>query len=246
MNPLVDNRVVIVTGASRGLGKVIATTFGKAGCRVMVVFRENEPAALATVDAVRSAGGDALSFKADVRVSHDVQNMVDQALKQWGTIDVLVNNAGLTQDNLLLRMSEEQWDQVIDTNLSGAFHCIRGVARQMDGRTGGHIINIASIVGLQGREGQANYSASKAGLIGLTKSCAKELGAKNIRVNVVLPGYLPTDMGKAISGPIQDRILREHALARFSDPQETADFIYHLSLMRNVSGQVFNLDSRVI
>jgi 3-oxoacyl-[acyl-carrier protein] reductase len=246
MNPSVDNRVVIVTGASRGLGKVIAKTFGKAGCRVMVVFRENEPAARATVDAVKAAGGDAISCKTDVRVSHDVQNMVDQALKQWGTIDVLVNNAGLTQDNLLLRMSEEQWDQVIDTNLSGAFHCIRGVAQHMDGRTGGHIINIASIVGLQGREGQANYSASKAGLIGLTKSCAKELGAQNIKVNVVLPGYLPTDMGKAISGSIQDRILREHALARFSDPQETADFIYHLSLMRNVSGQVFNLDSRVI
>ena len=246
MNPSVDNRVVIVTGASRGLGKVIATTFGKAGCRVMVVFRENEPAARATVDEVRSAGGEAISFKADVRVSHDVQNMVDQAVKQWGTIDVLINNAGLTQDNLLLRMSEEQWEQVIDTNLSGAFHCIRGVAQHMDGRTGGHIINIASIVGLQGREGQANYSASKAGLIGLTKSCAKELGAQNIKVNVVLPGYLPTDMGKAISGSIQDRILREHALARFSDPQETADFIYYLSLMSNVSGQVFNLDSRVI
>ncbi len=242
----IDKRVIIVTGASRGLGKAIALTFGRAGCRVVVAFRENERAANAVGDEIRSLGGEACIIKADVRVSQDVTAMVEQTLKQWGAVDVLVNNAGVAQDGLLLRMSEEQWDRVVETNLTGVFHCIREAAPHINNKAGGHIINIASIVGLQGREGQANYSASKAGLIGLTKSCAMELGAQNIKVNAVLPGYLPTDMGIAISGAIHDRILREHTLGRFSDPQETADFIYHLSLMRNVSGQVFNLDSRVI
>jgi len=243
---MTDKRVIIITGASRGLGKTIARTFGRAGCRVVVAFRENEQTARMVSDEIKTLGGEACIVKADVRISQDVTAMVEQTLKQWGTIDVLVNNAGLTQDGLLLRMSEEQWDQVIDTNLTGAFHCIREVARHLNDKTGGHIINIASLVGLQGREGQANYSASKAALIGLTKSCAKELGGRNIKVNAVLPGYLPTDMGSAVSNTTRDRILHEHTLNRFSDAQETADFIYHLSLMHNVSGQVFNLDSRVI
>jgi len=241
-----DKRVIIVTGASRGLGKAIALTFGAAGCCVIIAFREYEQAACMVGDAIRAAGGEARIIKMDVRSTDDVANMVEQTLKHWGAIDVLVNNAGLTYDGPLLRMSEEQWDQVIDTNLTGAFHCIRGVSQHMCNRANGHIISIASIVGLQGREGQANYSASKAGLIGLTKACAKEFGTQNVKVNTVLPGYLLTDMGSAISGSLQDRILREHTLGRSTDLEEVADFVYHLSLMRNVSGQVFNLDSRIV
>jgi 3-oxoacyl-[acyl-carrier protein] reductase len=143
-------------------------------------------------------------------------------------------------------MTEKDWDDVVDTNLSGPFHCIRAAAQSMINQRSGHIINISSIVGLQGREGQANYSSAKAGLIGLTKAAARELGSFNIKVNVVLPGYLPTDMGSSISDTVHARILKENALGKASDPGEVADFIYHLSLMNNVSGQVFNLDSRIL
>ena len=152
----------------------------------------------------------------------------------------------MTKDGILLRMTEEDWDDVVDTNLSGPFHCIRAAAHQMSKQRSGHIINISSIVGLQGRQGQANYSSAKAGLIGLTKASAKELGSFNIKVNVVLPGYLPTDMGNSISNVVHDRILKENSLGKASDPREVADFIYHLTLMNNVSGQVFNLDSRIV
>ena len=172
--------------------------------------------------------------------------MVHDAVKRWGTVDVLINNAGITRDGLVLRMPEEDWDDVINTNLSGPFHCIRAASGIMTKQRRGHIISIASVVGVQGREGQANYSASKAGLIGLTKACAKEFGPWNINVNAVLPGYIPTDMGDTISDTVLERILKENALNRISDPKEVAEFIYHLSLMKNVSGQVFNLDSRIL
>jgi 3-oxoacyl-[acyl-carrier protein] reductase len=143
-------------------------------------------------------------------------------------------------------MTGEDWDDVVDTNLSGPFFCIRAAAHQMIKQRSGHIINISSIVGLQGREGQANYSSAKAGLIGLTRASAKELGSFDIMVNAVLPGYLATDMGSNISNAIHDRILKENALGKASDSREVADFIYHLSLMNHVSGQVFNLDSRIV
>jgi 3-oxoacyl-[acyl-carrier protein] reductase len=143
-------------------------------------------------------------------------------------------------------MSEEEWDDVSDANLSGPFHCIRAVSDHMIKQRSGHIINISSIVGLQGREGQANYSAAKAGLIGLTKAAAKEFGLFNIKVNAVLPGYLPTEMGTTISNEMHKRILRDNTLGRGSDADEVADLIYQLSLMHNVSGQVFNLDSRIL
>ena len=161
--------------------------------------------------------------------------MVRSTIAGWGAIDVLVNNAGVTSDGLLLRMSEREWDTVIDTNLTGPFNCIRAVSKHMIARAEGHIINIASIVGLQGRAGQANYAASKAGLIGLTKACAKELGPHNVQANVVLPGYLQTDMGSTVSSTVHDMILRGHALNRLSDPTEVADFVHHLSCMKKTS-----------
>ena len=171
--------------------------------------------------------------------------MIDAAIEQWGTVDVLVNNAGITRDGLAVRMSEQEWDDVLSTNLTGPFHCIRAVSRTMMRRRSGHIISLASLVGLQGRVGQANYSAAKAGLVGLTRSTAKELGGFNINVNAVLPGFLETEMGNAVSRSILDRIKAENALGRSSTQEEVAEFIYHLSCMHNVSGQVFNLDSRI-
>src|SRR5512143_3222412 len=239
-------RVVLITGASRGLGRQIALRFGRAGERVVVNYLRNEAGALGTVEEIAHAGGEAVSIRADVRVSTDAEAMVSGTIRRWGAVDVLVNNAGTTKDRLLLRMSDESWNDVIAANLTGPFHCIRAAAAAMMTKRCGQIISIGSIVGIQGREGQANYAASKAGLMGLTRACARELGPYNIRVNAVLPGYLLTDMGRRASDAVLERVRRENALGRPSDPEEVAEFVYRLSLMENVSGQTFNLDSRII
>ncbi len=246
MNLSKKSRVVIVTGAARGLGKEIALCFGGAGDKVLVNFLSREQEAIGVVEEITRSGGEALLFRADVRARVDVDRMINEAVERWGSVDILVNNAGMAKDGVLLRMLEKDWDDVIATNLSGPFHCVRAAVPVMCGQREGHIINISSITGMHGREGQANYSASKAGLIGFTKACAKEFGCFNIKVNAVLPGYIPTDMGSAVSQSVLDRILKENSLARPSDPKEVAAFIYHLSLMNNVSGQVFNLDSRIL
>ncbi len=239
-------RVVIITGASRGLGKEIALRFGMAGDRVVVNYKHHEQSAGAVAAEIARAGGEAIPFRADVRCAADVDVMMNDAVKHWGSVDVLVNNAGVKKDGLILRMMEQDWDDIIGANLTGPFNCIRAVSKIMSKQKNGHIISVSSIVGMHGREGQANYSSSKAGVIGLTKACAKELGRFNIKVNSVLPGYLVTDMGQTVSEAIQDRILKENVLGRASFPNEVADFIYYLSLMNNVSGQVFNLDSRIL
>jgi 3-oxoacyl-[acyl-carrier protein] reductase len=239
-------KVVFVTGASRGLGKAIALRFGNSSHKIVVHYKDRVHDAAAVVESIRAADGEAVAVRADVRIAAEVNAMVADTVKRWGNIDILVNNAGLTRDSLVLRMSQTDWDKVIGTNLTGAFHCIRAVAEVMMKKNDGHIISIASIVGLQGREGQANYSASKAGLIGLTRACASEFGRFNIKVNAILPGYLPTDMGEKLSEVMANRIVQANALGRASNPEEVADFVHHLSGMRNVSGQVFNLDSRMI
>jgi 3-oxoacyl-[acyl-carrier protein] reductase len=239
-------RVVIVTGASRGLGREIALQFGASGCRVVVNYREREGDARMVAEDICRRGGDAIAVRADVRRPDEVDPMVDEALRRWGSVDVLVNNAGMTRDALAVSMDEADWDSVMDANLKGPFLCMRAVSRAMMKQRSGHIISIASIAGVRGREGQANYAASKAGLIGLTKAAAKELGRSNIQVNCVLPGYLPTDMGAAAPESVIARVLAETTLRRTSNAAEVAEFIHHLSLMKNVSGQVFNLDSRVL
>jgi 3-oxoacyl-[acyl-carrier protein] reductase len=239
------NRVVIVTGASRGLGREIALRFGKAGDRIVVNFLTREQDAAVVADEISCSGAEAVTFRADVRVASQVDEMMMATMKQWGTVDVLVNNAGLTRDGPLLRLSEQDWDDVLDTNLKGVFHCIRSASAVMTKKREGHIINISSFVGMQGREGQANYSASKAGLIGFTKAAAREFGGFNIKINAVLPGFMPTDMGENISDAILERILKDNVLGRVSNPKEVAEFIFQLSLMNNISGQVFNLDSRI-
>ena len=239
-------RVVIVTGASRGLGREIALHFGASGCRVVINYREREGDARMVAEDICRSGGDAFAVRADVRRPDEVDSMFDKALQRWGSIDVLVNNAGMTRDALAVRMDEADWDSVMDANLKGPFLCMRSVARAMMKQRSGHIISIASIAGARGREGQANYAASKAGLIGLTKAAAKEFGGSNIQVNCVLPGYLPTDMGVATPEKILAHVIAETTLGRTSNAAEVAAFILHVSLMKNVSGQVFNLDSRVL
>ncbi|MDH4164415.1 MAG: 3-oxoacyl-ACP reductase FabG [Nitrospirota bacterium] len=238
--------VVIVTGASRGIGRAIALAFGSRKSRVVVNYRTREAESLAVVKDIQEQGGDAFAFRADVGNGTEVGSMVDETMSRWGAIDVLVNNAGITRDGLTLRMTEQDWDDVIRANLSGPFHCIRSVSRVMMKQRSGHIISLASISGIRGREGQANYAASKAGLVGLTKTAAKELGRFNIKVNTVLPGYVPTEMARDLSGERHEKILADNSLGRPNDPQEIAEFVHHLTTMKNVSGQVFNLDSRII
>ena len=239
-------RVVIVTGASRGLGREIAVRFGSAGERVVVNYLTHASNAQEVVEEIVCLGGEAVPLQADVRVAAEVEAMIKSTLDLFGAVDVLVNNAGITKDGLLVSLKEQEWDAVMDTNLRGPFLCTRAASMTMSKNHNGHIINISSISGVQGREGQANYSASKAGIIGLTKACAREFGRSNIKVNAVLPGYIRSDMGEQVSDRIHQRILKENVLGRAADPKEIADFIYHLSLMNNVSGQVFNLDSRIL
>lgn len=239
-------RIVLVTGASRGLGRAIALAFGREGDNVVINFLNHEQDATAVADEISRANGEAVLFRADVKASDEVEAMINDTMSRWGRIDVVVNNAGITRDGLLLRTSEQDWDSVLNTNLKGAFHCIRSASKIMSKQRKGHIINISSIVGVHGREGQANYSAAKAGLIGLTKASAKELGRFNVKVNAILPGYLSTDMGGDASDAVIDRILQANALGRISNSEEVADFVCHLSRMNNVSGQVFNLDSRIV
>jgi len=239
-------RVVVVTGGSRGLGRAIALRFGRTGDRVVVNYLSHEQGAAQVVKDVIASGSQAVTCRADVKNRGEVDALFASVVDQWGRIDVLVNNAGITRDVLMLRMTEEDWDSVHQTNLTGPFYCIQAASRIMEKQQSGHIINITSLVGVQGREGQANYSASKAGLIGLTKASARELGRFNIQVNAVLPGYLPTEMGGSVSKQVRDRVTRENVLGRVSDPEEAALFIYLLSTMKNISGQIFNLDSRIL
>jgi 3-oxoacyl-[acyl-carrier protein] reductase len=239
-------KVVIVTGASRGIGRSIALCFGAKGHRVVVHYHTRTADAESVVEKILEQGGEAFPFRADVRIRGEVLAMVDETTRTWGRVDILVNNAGLTKDRLVLRMSEQDWDEVIAVNLSGPYQCIRAVSRVMMKQRSGHIISLSSITGVQGREGQANYAASKAGLTGLSKTAAKELGRFNIKVNTVLPGYISTAMGNAVSNEIRDKIQRENALGKANNPEEIAEFIHHLTTMQNVSGQVFNLDSRIL
>ncbi|MFZ3065074.1 MAG: SDR family NAD(P)-dependent oxidoreductase [Nitrospirota bacterium] len=242
--------VVIITGASRGLGRAIALKYGREGWSVLINYLEQKKAAEAVAEKIRSLDGKAEIYQADVSKAKDVKNMIDAAVKKWGRIDVLINNAAITRDSLLIKMKEEDWDSVLKTNLKGAFICIQQAAKIFIQQKEGHIINIASIVGMQGREGQANYSAAKAGLIGLTKAAAIELGEYNIKVNAVIPGYLPTEMGADISDKIKEQIIEKNVLKRYppggKGEGEVADFVHYLSTKENISGQVFNLDSRII
>ena len=241
-------KVVLITGASRGLGRVLALHFSGAGCRVVINYLNNKEAALQITEEIRNKGGEAIHCYADAGCAEDVNSMVEVIVKKWEKIDILINNAGKTSDNLLPMVKTKEWDDVLRTNLTGAFNTIRAAANVMVNKGPGpcHIINISSYSGIKGRAGQSAYSASKSALIGLTKSAALELCKYNIQVNAVIPGYMNTDMTENLSEPIKKKIISSNILKREQDIREVAEFIYNLSLMKNVSGQVFNLDSRIL
>ncbi len=238
-------KVIIVTGASSGLGRAVALRFGREGWGVLINYLSSKGTAEATALEILSSGGDGFAYRADVREFKQVEAMVAGTIARWGRVDVLVNNAGTGAGGLMMKLTDQVWDDVMDTNLKGPFNCIKAASGYFLKKRTGHIINIGSIIGVRGKAGHAPYAASKAGLIGLTKAAAVEL-APRVQVNAVLPGYMLTEMGEDASEKTKEDVLRDNLLKRYSDPAEVADFIYHLAGMQAVSGQVFNLDSRVI
>ncbi len=222
-------QVVIVTGASRGIGRAIAVRFGQEGAAVVINYRGNEAAARETADAVTAAGGAATLVQGDVSVRDDAERVIEAAVTAYGRVDVLVNNAGITRDGLLMRMSDDDWDAVLDTNLKGAFHTTRAVLRPMIRKRSGRIINIMSVVGMMGNAGQANYAAAKAGLIGFTLSTAKEVASRSITVNAVAPGYIVTEMTDAISDAMKAEVQKAIPMGRLGAPEDVAQVVAFLA-----------------
>lgn len=219
----------LVTGASRGIGKEIALTLGEAGANVMITYSASATSAEQVVEELTSKGVDAIAVQANAADFEKAQYVVDQCVEKWGSIDILVNNAGITRDNLLLRMTEEQWDEVLNTNLKSVFNYCKAAARPMMKQKQGSVINIGSVVGISGNAGQCNYSASKAGLIGFTKSFAKELASRSIRANTVAPGYITTDMTGDLNPEVLKAITEETPLSRAGEPDEVARTVLFLA-----------------
>lgn len=231
-----ETRVALITGAAGGLGQGLVAEFAAQGWRVGAACHRSE--GHGETDRI-------WPVQLDVTDGSQARQVVKQLMARWGRIDALINNAGLTADNPLWQMSDEDWDRVLEVNLKGAFLCSQAVLRPMLARHDGHIINIASFAARQGSRGQANYAAAKAGLIGLTESLAKEVGSRNIRVNAVLPGVLPTPMTAKLAEPQLNEFASANALGRLNTVAEVARFIAFLATTRNVSGQLFTLDSRI-
>ena len=220
--PELDGRVALVTGGSRGIGAAICTELAAAGAEVAVNYARDASAANAVCDAVREAGGSAHAVQGDVSTAEGAAALVGAVEGDIGPIAILVNNAGITRDDLIMRLSDEDWRSVIDTNLGGAFFTCRALSRPMLKRRAGVIVNITSIVGVHGNAGQTNYAASKAGLIGLTKSLAKELGGRGIRVNAIAPGYIATELTDALPDQAREAILGGTPLGRLGEPADVA------------------------
>jgi len=237
-------RVAIVTGGSRGIGRAIAQKLAAEGCRVVVNYQSNSQAAASVVRAIDDAGGEALAVQADISQAEGAKALIAAAVEAYGTVDILVNNAGIARDALLMRMSEEDWDAVLDTNLKGAFHCIKAVQRIMLRRRSGRIIQISSISGIRGNAGQANYAAAKAGLIGLTKSVARELASRNITVNAIAPGFVDTEMTRALSPELVQQATAQIPLGRLGSPEDIAAAVAFLASPEAsyITGQVLGVD----
>ncbi|WP_426004022.1 3-oxoacyl-[acyl-carrier-protein] reductase [Bacillus sp. DWP3-1] len=245
---MLTNKTAVVTGASRGIGRSIAIDLAKNGANVVVNYSGNEAKANEVVDEIKALGQQAFAVKADVSNAEEVQALMKQAIDTFGSIDILVNNAGITKDNLLMRMKENEWDDVININLKGVFNCTKAVTRQMMKQRSGRIINLASVVGVCGNPGQANYVAAKAGVIGLTKTTAKELATRHITVNAVAPGFISTDMTDKLDENVQSEMLKQIPLARIGAPEDISNVVVFLASegAGYITGQTIQVDGGMV
>lgn len=237
----------LVTGGSRGIGKSIALTLAKAGANVAITYARSAEAAEEVVKEIKEKGVKGTSYQADATELNRAEEVIDDIVENWGSLNVLVNNAGITKDNLILRMDEQAWDDVITTNLKSIFNYSKAAAKPMMRARGGSIINISSVVGLTGNAGQSNYAASKAGVIGFTKSYAKELASRNIRANVVAPGYILTEMTENLSEKVLETIKQETPLGRAGDPEEVSNVVAFLAsdISSYITGEVIRVDGGI-
>ena len=241
---MLTGKIAFVTGGSRGIGRAVALSLADAGCDVAVFYAGNHQGAEETVAAIKEKGRNAVAVQVDVSKADQVERAFKEAESTLGKVDILVNNAGITRDNLLMRMKEEDWEQVIDTNLKGVFLCTKAVARTMMKKRSGRIINISSIVGIVGNPGQANYVAAKSGVIGMTKTIAKELAGRGITVNAVAPGYIDTDMTSRLDDTIKEQMLSAIPLGRFGKPEDVAEVVKFLAsdAAAYITGQTIQVD----
>ncbi|BCB03321.1 3-oxoacyl-[acyl-carrier-protein] reductase [Bacillus sp. KH172YL63] len=243
-----EGKVALVTGASRGIGREIALELARKGCNVVVNYAGSEAKANEVVDEIKSIGKEAIAVQCNVSDSESVQDMVKKTISEFGSIDILVNNAGITKDNLLMRMKENEWDDVININLKGVFLCTKAVTRQMMKQRSGRIINISSIVGVSGNAGQANYVAAKSGVIGLTKTTAKELAPRGITVNAIAPGFISTDMTDELPEDVRTEMLKQIPLSRFGAPEDIAQVVSFVAsdAASYMTGQTLHIDGGMV
>lgn len=244
MEKLLEGKTALVTGGGRGIGRAISLELARNGAKVLINYNGSEAKAAEVVDSIKSMGGDATAYKCDVSDYNACENLVKRILEEHGQVNILVNNAGITRDNLIMRMSEADYDSVLDTNLKGAFNTIKHLSRQFLKLRAGKIINISSVSGVIGNAGQANYSASKAGLIGLTKSVARELSSRNICVNAIAPGFIATDMTNELSDGTMEKAKETIPLGRIGKPEDIANAVAFLASDRAdyITGQVLCVD----